>query len=198
MWRFFAGFLGFVGFLGLLLAVPGAAQDQAVQKEQAAQKEQVERAARIAAERARLKVSPGERLARAMGDITVESLNGMWIFSTPSKAAINRYELKTMHTDPMPFIEGIDLDEETPVIAFHRSVIEKHDEKNAFVLVDPDADGCDVFFWYRTKAHSSKGRHYRSDTWCFQAMLEEDAFLTGGRNPKSFRKPDSAAVKPAQ
>ena len=45
-----------------------------------------------------------------------------------------------------------------------------------------------IFFLYRTKPHSAKGEHYRSETWC-QAIHGEAEFLTAGRNPKSFRKP---------
>ena len=136
-----------------------------------------------------LQLSPGERLARAMGDITVESLNGLWIFSTSSKAIINRYELTKLHEDgPILFLEGIDLDEGTPVVLFHHSAVEDIDKKNAFVLIDPDEEGCDVFFLYRTKPHSAKGEHYRSETQC-QAISGQAEMLTAGRNPKSFRKP---------
>ncbi len=146
-------------------------------------------------QRQRLRLSPGERLARAMGDITVESLNGLWIFSTSSKAIINRYELTNLHEDgSVLFLEGIDLDEGTPVVLFHRSAVEEIDKKNAFVLIDPDEEGCDVFFLYRTKPHSAKGVHYRSETWC-QAMHGKAELLTAGRNPKSFRKPGQIKVK---
>ena len=142
-----------------------------------------------------LQLSPGERMALAMGDITVESLNGLWIFSTSSKAIINRYKLTKLHEDgPVLFLEGIDLDEGTPVVLFHHSAIEDIDKKNAFVLIDPDEEGCDVFFLYRTKPHSAKGEHYRSETWC-QARPGKGEFLTAGRNPKSFRKPSPIKAK---
>ena len=99
-------------------------------------------------QRQRLQLSPGERLARAMGEITVESLNGLWIFSTSSKGMINRYELTNLHKEgPILFLEGIDLDEGTPVVLFHRSAVEEINKKNAFVLIDPDEEGCDVFFY---------------------------------------------------
>ncbi len=56
-----------------------------------------------------------------MGEITVESLNGLWIFSTSSKAIVNRYKLTKLHEDgPIIYLEGIDLDEGTPVVFFHR------------------------------------------------------------------------------
>ena len=149
-------------------------------------------------QRKRLRLSVGERFALALGEITVESLNGLWIFSTSSKAIVNRYKLTKLHEDgPIIYLEGIDLDEGTPVVLFHRSAVEEIGKKNAFVLVDPDEDGCDVFFLFRTKWHSAKGEHYHSETSC-QAMPGKGELLTAGRIPKSFRKPKPGKIQAKQ
>ena len=149
-------------------------------------------------QRQRLRLSLGEWVALAMGEITVESLNGLWIFSTSSKGVVNRYKLTKLHEDgPITYLEGIDLDEGTPVVLFHRSAVEEIGKKNAFVLVDPDEEGCDVFFLNRTKEHSAKGEHYRSETLC-QAMPGKGELLTAGRNPKSFRKPKRGKIQAKQ
>ena len=183
--------------LVLLLVPPMQActQESEQSSKNVQEKRQQRRRLQLLPERRRLRLSPGERLARAMGEITVESLNGLWIFSTSSKGIIDRYELTNLHKDgPILFLEGIDLDEGTPVVLFHRSAVEEINKKNAFVLIDPDEEGCDVFFLYRTKPHSAKGEHYRSETWC-QAIHGEAEFLTAGRNPKSFRKPGQIKAK---
>ena len=50
-------------------------------------------------QRQRLRRSPGEWQALAMGEITVERLNGLCFFSTPSKAIVNRCKLTKLHED---------------------------------------------------------------------------------------------------
>ena len=97
-------------------------------------------------QRQRVGLLPRLRMARALGEITVKRLNGLWIFSTPSKAIVNRYKFTKLHEDgPILHLEGIDLDEGTPVVFFHRPAVEEIG-KTAFALVDPNEEGCDVFF----------------------------------------------------
>ena len=147
---------------------------------------------------------PGERLRQSLGEITVESLNGYWIFSTIAVNTVNNYWLTTMRRQaPFELITGRDQNDELPVIVFPMSVLddsketasfrEEHgsaaDDENSFVLIDLDDDGCDVFFIYRVKPHTVKGEHFRSRGSCLDAMKGSPNFVTGGRRPDSFRKP---------
>ncbi len=147
---------------------------------------------------------PGERLRQSLNEITVESLNGYWMFSTIAVNTVNTYWLTNMHRHTSPeFITGRDQNDERPVILFRMSVLDdskerasfraKHgsstDDENSFVLIDLDDDGCDVFFIYRVKPHTTKGEHFRSRGSCLDAVNGSPNFVTGGRRPDSFQVP---------